>query len=275
MSTEFSDAALQRIMDVAKLANGAKDRVLVTEIDGGTKLLISDSYQGTKDIIPKTPGPFHRSLYDLDSISRFVRDHATGDVPCSVWIGKEVYVIRHEQVSLARGDSYIYSLSYTPEFQMLVDMEQDEGQSFSQSELIDLIRVKLWYLFKSDKVRDTLLNQLRKIVAQQTSAIQSGRGTYEAGLQTQSGETIEWVDRFVLQVKCFDDAQIPEASQDVEVVFTVDPHSKTFTLLPTLRSLRAAQQLEFEKISEILEESIIGHACDGYVSFYKGCPYRV
>lgn len=283
MSNEFNKEALDLLLNTARDSVHATGRVCVIPLPGKSRSLLVNGIRNTTEFIDHEEPPRNHNLLSINDVIEWARAQSTevsfaarnldasGDVePVKIWVcNDEVVVTLESPGSRIYGDHANYEFKLTNDFTIIQELEASgDRAAFDQKSLIKFIRVKLWDLFENNSVRDALLKSLRNVVAQQTSNMNLGKGTFEASMATSNGQTEQWPDRITLLVRVFDDPTLLMMKR-IDVVFDVDPHTKQFTLTPTLSTLEAAVNETRSDAVDIIRQAT---ADDEKILVYMGSP---
>ncbi|MEI8021022.1 MAG: hypothetical protein WCH39_22645 [Schlesneria sp.] len=187
----------------------------------------------------------------------------------SVWIGKDQIIVTPEnRTDRLLGHRASYTFEHTPTFELLLELDPDDDSDFYQQRaFIKLLRTKLWESFASVDQRNELLRTVRNVVASQSSNMQSGKGTYEVGLETKDGDKIQWPDRLTLMDTVFDEPLF-KSKYLIDVALDVDPVTKTFALWPNKGALEKAQT-EARHFASVHIREKLEHTA---IAVYSGSP---
>ncbi len=255
---EFTEESLSLLCETAKSSDAAGHKFAVVPLPSN-KFATVDTISKTVTVYDNVPPKRDHKLLSIMDVVGWTKSHDTSKP--IVWIGNDVITVTlDDEPTRVRGDRAVYTWRVTPEFDLLTRLSKMSPDSaFDQAALLRLLRTTLWNNFQFTDQRDALVKSLRNVVAQQTTALTQGRGTYEASMATTTGQAELWPERLAIQARVFDDTSLVTL-QPIDVVFDVDAQKKQFSLWPTVSSLTAASTAVREHASEMIRAQLVDTA---------------
>lgn len=258
MSSEFSDAALARLLKAGQDAVTAKDRVAVIPLPGGRQYALVDCGGQMDSVIQplnvnvkNIPEPArNHALTTAADVVEFAKHYASDENPVVIWVDEPFIRVCFDRNRLL-GDGATYQFVLTSEFAQLVDFSKRTSNSeFTQQQLLTALRTDFWECFDRTEVRDGLITSLRRVSAQQTRSLGQGSGSYEASIVA-DGQTEKWPDRFLFKLPVFADTSV-NTDVNVQIVFNVDAERQKFSLWPTKASIKKAAEDALEAAHDLI-----------------------
>ena len=259
MESALNVEVLQWIQDTAVKAAGtdvASRVAVVSSVPDATKWLLIDR-DGQHELLDKSQPPRNHvllSVQEAAAYAEFVQTKKPGDNKGTpiIWIS-ETGVIVTDDDERVLGDRASYVFRQTEEFKKVASLKTNTGMA--QADILKLLRVDLAECFDVDDDRKSLIASLRKVTAQQVSAVGNGSGSYDATLVGQAGAAIDWPDDVMLAVKVFDDPSLT-IKRLIRCAFDADAAKKVYTLTPIASHLTQAVIDTREHASEVIRQAV-------------------
>lgn len=248
--------SLKLIQETAVKAAGTevKNRVCVRDtLPDKTKWLLIDKEGNSTLLDVSQPLRLHKllSVQEVVAFARFAKADL-GSSPI-VWIGEQVVTVTLDDRRLF-ADRAIYSFRPTGEW-LLIDELTQRMDGHDQKKFLRLLRVDLAECFARDDQRLLLINNVRKVRAQQSTNLGNGSGSYDATLASSSDTAIDWPDNLDLLVRLFDDPALT-LREPIRCAFDVEPMPPRFVLSPLTAHIARALGNTLELASQTIRAEL-------------------
>lgn len=209
------------------------------------------------------PPRMHKLLSCADVVSYadyIANENGDGGSPI-IWISPVGIIVTDDSDRL-RNNRGTYELRSTDQFRKVSGLgggPQKDG-TYTQLEMLQLLRVDLARSFQNDQVRLDLVQQIRRLNRQVKTLVGQGQGSHETGLLNQQNEVMTWPDSLMLNTTVFQDPAFTD-TYPVEVVLDVrpeNPNNRCFCLSPVPADLTKAMETALELAGSTIRDQAAG-----------------
>lgn len=241
MNTDLTPAVIEKIESMAD-----KSRHTIIKINNSTKRIIRYA-DGNVELVDESPVRKHQ-INSVDDIKPYL-DYAKEMNKANpvVWIGdNRITITLDDQIESTRDDQATLIFMQSAEFIWLDHLGDTQ---FTQSQLLRLVRVKLYDCFPSTDQRLRWITML-KTVSRESTVAQGTQSNY-----TTNRAEAEWPDFMELNIRVFEDQYLSRMPPHrVRVHVEVSPDGR-FELIPNSSDMKSATDAELQYLTDHLRKT--------------------